>query len=1280
MKALRIALSVLGTTLLTLLALTGTLWLWSGASTSLATSLAQLAHYLPSGQTLEVKDVTGSLRGGGSIGWLRWQQGALSVQARDVSVAWSLPTLLEGELRLGQLSIGHLRIEDRRPNASATAPTDWRLPLRIDAPFSVSTLEWVGPAALEVSALAGHYAYDNKEHTFELSSLRMASGHYRGSGRLQALAPMALTLQMQGTVPTKLPSGGRSITLQADATLQGTLAGPDARLELQAQLKPELPGTPGGTKPTGPTIKQAMQASVTAALRPWQPQPVVTATAHWQALDLAALWPRAPQTLLSGDATVTPAGQSWLAGVQLSNALSGPWNQQRLPIDKLSAKLVFATGQWTIASLQASGAGGHIDGRGKVGSAANWQGSATLLGINPAALDSRLATAALDGQLTARQTPSGIAFEANLQSAKGKSALPAGGALAGLRLQTLQAQGNWQAPLLTLDKLALQSDDAQLQGQLSFHTLTQAAQGQLALTLPGASATLKGELTSRTGQGAMSLRVTDAALAAHWLARWPGAPEALNRSSLHGTAEMNANWQGGWQNQGQDLRLVASLRVPQLALRATDPAADQDWRLRDWQADISGTLRALSLNTRGQAEQASRHFALQMQAKLGWLGDGQWQAQLETAQLSAQDGMRPGLWSLQLRQRVALDWKQSDAAQSLHITAGSAALSGPVPGQAMVNWQAVQWSHGGSNPAQTGWQTQGHLEGLPLAWLDLLGQTQMANLGLRGDLLFGGQWDLGGGDRLRLRATLERSSGDLQLQTDAADTGSKASVLQAGVRTARLLLSADAEQLAASLRWDSERAGQVQADFSTSLRRQDGAWAWSGDAPVSGTLRAQLPSSGAWSLLAPPGWRLRGTLAADATLSGSRSAPQWRGTLGAQELAVRSVADGIDFSQGTLRASLTGQRLDIDSFTLQGAGGNSGGRFSVTGSVVWLPATPTLATPLSRLRMALDFEAKTLRVTARADQRLLLSGKLTARLDDTRLTLRGALKADEALFILPEDTAPQLGADVRVRIAGDSQAGRGPPPPPATPAPQRRVTPDVAVSLDLGQNFEVRGRGLATHLAGTLELRNTPGHGLTPQLSGQLRTVRGSYKAYGQQLDIEEGTLRFTGPYDNPALDILALRPNLPQRVGVQISGWALSPVVRLYAEPDMPEADKLAWLVLGRSAANGGAESAMLQQAALALLGGRGKSLSGSLAESLGLDELSVRGGAASSADGSTSGATVTLGKRVSRNFYVAYERSLAGALGTFYIFYDLSRRFTLRAQTGEQSAVDLIFTLRYD
>nr|MBP6853809.1 translocation/assembly module TamB domain-containing protein [Rhodoferax sp.] len=187
------------------------------------------------------------------------------------------------------------------------------------------------------------------------------------------------------------------------------------------------------------------------------------------------------------------------------------------------------------------------------------------------------------------------------------------------------------------------------------------------------------------------------------------------------------------------------------------------------------------------------------------------------------------------------------------------------------------------------------------------------------------------------------------------------------------------------------------------------------------------------------------------------------------------------------------------------------------------------------------------------------------------------------------------------------------------------------------------------------------------------------YKAYGQLLDIEQGVMRFTGAYDNPVLDIIAVRPNLVQRVGVQITGSAFAPRVRLFSEPELPDAEKLAWLVLGRSGANGGAEAAVLQQAAMALLGRNGQGLSGGLANALGLDELSFAG-AASRTDGTTAGATVTLGKRISRDFYVAYERSLAGTLGTISIFYDLSRRFTLRASTGEQSAIDLIFTIRYD
>ena len=125
---------------------------------------------------------------------------------------------------------------------------------------------------------------------------------------------------------------------------------------------------------------------------------------------------------------------------------------------------------------------------------------------------------------------------------------------------------------------------------------------------------------------------------------------------------------------------------------------------------------------------------------------------------------------------------------------------------------------------------------------------------------------------------------------------------------------------------------------------------------------------------------------------------------------------------------------------------------------------------------------------------------------------------------------------------------------------------------------------------------------------GTIRTVGGEYRAYGQRLDIERGVLRFTGAVDNPSLDILAIRPNLMQRVGVQITGNVLAPYVRLYSEPDMPDAEKLSWLVVGRASASGGAEAALLQQAALALLASRSGTGKRGVAASLGLDELSFR------------------------------------------------------------------------
>ena len=89
------------------------------------------------------------------------------------------------------------------------------------------------------------------------------------------------------------------------------------------------------------------------------------------------------------------------------------------------------------------------------------------------------------------------------------------------------------------------------------------------------------------------------------------------------------------------------------------------------------------------------------------------------------------------------------------------------------------------------------------------------------------------------------------------------------------------------------------------------------------------------------------------------------------------------------------------------------------------------------------------------------------------------------------------------------------------------------------------------------------------------------------------------------------------------------------------------------------------------------GGNTSANIASRIGLDEIGFR---SATTGEDASAAALTFGKRLSKDLYVTYERSLSGTLGTLYIFYDLTRSLTLRGQTGEKSAVDIIYTVKYD
>lgn len=1254
----------------------GTGWWWSGRDTSLDTVLAHAVRYLPAGQSLAASGVRGSLRAGGRIDQLQWQGAGLRITARDVEVGWDIAVLLRSRVHLSHLQMAELRIvrETTVPgSAPFTPPQQIMLPVSVDIPFRIDALHVENPA-IEATRLAGRYRFADAQHNLALDQARVAEGDYSGQASLGAQAPLALSLALTGELKASLPGSAEKLALRAHASAEGPLGGDAPLLALQARILPVV------ATASAPHV----QASAAARIAPWAAQPVQQANAQWSSLNLASLWPALPESLLSGSLQIAPAGAGWRAEAQARNAAPGPWDRHRIPAEQGEMRLRYADGTWHVDDATARLGPGSVHASGLWRSAASaqaagWRVDATLQNIDPARLHTRFASAMLSGRARAQGTGDSTArFDVQLAPA---AAQPAPSLLRGLRLRELQAEGRWTAPRLALSTLKVRTDDALLAGQLDVDTRALAGRGDLQLRLPGAQAQARGQLAANEGAGTFDVDVAQAALATRWLAQWPGMATSLQSAIVEGQARLQGRWQGGWRawpRPAGGAALQASLVAPRLDYRDASTPATQALQLRDLRAEIEGPWDALQLKLQGEAIQAQRRVRGQAEARASRAADGSWSARVATLQLRLQDGTRPGPWTARLAQPLDVRWSSAAAGSTLQASAGSLLLEGPLPGTARVLWEPVLWQQQGK---ATRLRSAGRLEELPMAWIDALAGADLANLQLVGTLVFDGHWDLDAGDVLRLNARLQRKRGELSLVNEDVPGGR----IEAGVREARLQLEAQGEQVQLQLRWDSERAGSVQADASTRFTRSGEGWQWSADAPLAGKLRAQLPRVGVWSMLAPPGWRVRGTLDANAQLSGTRADPQWNGTLEADDLALRSVVEGVELREGQLRAVLRGRRMELTTFSLRGApvaGGapTSGGEVTASGFAEWVPGTG--------LRSDVRAQARALRASLRADRRLVVSGAVRARTEGPRLSVQGALRADQALFVLPDETAPSLGSDVVIvrpqaaaaqRAAAEANTSPQAAPPASDTGTAQREQ-DIEVDFDMGDDFRLQGRGLATRLAGTLTLRSVNAKpGAPPRVTGELRTVSGSYRAYGQALDIERGVLRFSGAYDNPALDVLAIRPYISQRVGVQITGSALSPRIRLFAEPELPDAEKLAWLVLGRGAASGGAESAVLQQAALALLGGNGRGLSGGLAHTLGLDELSVRG-AASNTDGTTTAAAVTLGKRLTRNFYVAYERSLAGTLGSFYIFYDLSRRLTLRAQAGEKSAVDLIFTIPYD
>ncbi len=844
-------------------------------------------------------------------------------------------------------------------------------------------------------------------------------------------------------------------------------------------------------------------------------------------------------------------------------------------------------------------------------------------------------------------------------------------------------------------------------------------------TAPGLSLDADAAMRQASGGGKLTLDVASAEQLVGWLRSLPVLGESLPALEATGGAQIVADWQGGWQQwldglqnpaTHPDLHLNAHARSAGLhiELPAAEPARAAGAEggkaaprqassatvidVQKLDARVQGNLANAALVMEGDLTANGTHAVLATRAQMaqtGASGAPVWNITLQQLAAAATLPRQKQPWRLEVGEGLQVT-AQTDDALRITTTAGQATLTPPAgvakPGEALVlRWEPVHFSQAADGATRI--QSRGELHGLVPAWVDALAPDQppLEAVGIQSSLVLSGDWDIEMGEALRLQASIRRDSGDLWLGEPSAqaagaaisektrievDDSTRAPGVAAGIRNLELLVRSDGDEVQARLDWDTERAGLIQGQAQTRLARQAGDWTLPDDAPLGGQLRAQLQDLGVWSSLAPLGWRITGALDADVKLAGTVQAPQLQGPIKVDGLNLRSVLDGVDLHDGRLRARLDGHRLDIEELVLQGGTGShayvrgmSGnrspapterGRMVASGRIDWSGVAHATAQDSG---IALDVNARLeqMQVLVRSDRQVSVSGELSAGLADGRLRVRGDVHVDRASITLPESGAPTLGDDVVVVRASERQAEAEQDEAQARGELQTAQPMDMEVKLDLGRDFALQGHGITTRLQGDLTIRSVESGNDPISIVGEIRTDEGRFRAWGQALNVESGVVLFNGPYSNPSLDMLALRPNIDVRAGVRVTGTALAPRVALYSEPPLPDAETLSWVVLGRAPGTGGGDGNAMQQAALGLL-------AGNLGEGLGFDEVGL----------SESG--VSIGKRLSDQLYVTYEAGMSGAASTLYMFYDITRRLTARGQTGKTSAVDLIYTITYD
>jgi translocation and assembly module TamB len=1252
----------------------GSLWLTT-SSAGLRFLLSTASRL--SGESVQFEQVEGTLRSL-SIQKMRYISDDLHLTIETLELHWQPRLLFSSQLVINTLSIGTIELHSAPSTEPTVLPDSMRLPLSISlqeltiGALHTYTLGQESPD-LTITHLASRLESDEHQHHLKEIALELAFGKLTGSARLGPDHPFDLNVQatldnQQQIANTDTPEVAVAINLTGN-------------LE---EITGKITGMSAGAQGNG-----------TFVMRPFAVMPL--AALH---LSIAELNPHAfladmPEANLSIHTDLNEdLGGKLQGNLVIKNGLAQSLDQNGLPFIEIRAQPSISPDEIQFDDMlvkladQASITGHFI-----------WQimqatGYADLKvnQLNPAALDTRLQAAKINGYLkltgdtetqqgTISLSDKALSLEANVT--RTETAINLEKLTLRHQASTLTGQGQFelkasqsfyfegmlsqfdvasfvQAPRSNLNATLKLSGklDPQVSGLLNFniaksHFAQQPVigKGQLAFDDPQR---IKSEIDLQIGNNRLStkgafgakgdrlaLNITAPALAQLALGLEGDLNAQLTLADTFDSPrlliESNAQRLAvGGSHQLSDLTIAGDLHptAVTLAINVANYRSDADDYLRNLAITLAGNQTRHTLSIETGLPQDS-HFAFQTTGKLALSMENpqkfQWRGNIEN--LSA-----TGFLPLHLLNQPTLSISQN----SIALEPAKIAIA-----EGEINLLDTTWT-----PQQ--WSSRGTLTRITIPSENIPSQNIEA-------LQMGGEWQITAGRQLSGHLRIARERGDWAFLLDD-------SPLKLGLQQLQFDARAQDNSLTADLVIRGERIGETIASGVLPLVAKDGNWQIAQDRPLNGTMNVKITDLAWVGPVVDSNLKSNGQLFLQARAHGTLNQPELDGTIEGEELGIALLDEGIHLQNGRFSAQFNQASLQINAFTFDAPHespprdrlltkiklAKNSGKLNVTGAIDYQDR-----------RSHLNIEIDHLPLSQQSNRWIIASGDGQISLNDQQLTINGNIVADAGFILQPEAGRPQLADDIVI-------IGQTPPPEDA-----QKLLVSVDAALDLGNHFYLRASGLEGRLAGQLRLNSKPGQAL--YAIGTIATRDTRFSAYGQNLNVERGIVSFDGPLDDPGLNVLAIRKNLPVEAGVEVTGSVRNPIIRLVSTPNVPDSEKLSWIVLGRAPDASGVDTSLLLTAASSILGGQsGGGVMDQIGEALGVDEFSIRQQGTGDPLTSQIG---TVGKRLSSRAYLSYERGLTtAAAGITKLTYSLTRNISIVTRAGDDNAIDVFYTFQLD